>query len=132
MNLIGKCIVAGNVRRTAEIAFGSADSEEYCSLKDYTVNPHRQQFGWTSNNSVFAEIGMDYSKVADKIRGNGEPGIAWLENMKVIIWHCYYFLFIDNRETKKFLILCLLFRNTVACKTHLITRISELEAVILV
>lgn len=29
MNLIGKCVVSGNVRRTAEIAFGSPDSEEY-------------------------------------------------------------------------------------------------------
>jgi ribonucleoside-triphosphate reductase (thioredoxin) len=102
MNLIGKCIIAGNVRRTAEIAFGSADSEEYCSLKDYTVNPHRQQFGWTSNNSVFAEIGIDYSKVAEKIQGNGEPGIAWLENMKVLTSYSCYFLFVDGRLTMEF------------------------------
>lgn len=29
MNLIGKCVVSGNVRRTAEIAFGDPDSDEY-------------------------------------------------------------------------------------------------------
>ena len=29
MNLIGKCVVSGNVRRTAEIAFGDPNSEEY-------------------------------------------------------------------------------------------------------
>lgn len=29
MNLIGKCVVSGNVRRTAEIAFGDPESEEY-------------------------------------------------------------------------------------------------------
>ena len=29
MNLIGKCVVAGNVRRTAEIVFGDPYSDEY-------------------------------------------------------------------------------------------------------
>lgn len=33
MNLIGKCVVAGNVRRTAEIAFGDPESTEYIDLK---------------------------------------------------------------------------------------------------
>ena len=82
MNLIGKCVVAGNVRRTAEIVFGEADSEEYLDLKNYKVNPHREQFGWTSNNSVFAELGMDYTEVAKRIVDNGEPGFAWLDNMR--------------------------------------------------
>ena len=82
MNLIGKCVVAGNVRRTAEIAFGDPDSEEYINLKDYSINPHRAEYGWTSNNSVFAKLGMDYSKVVEKIRKNGEPGLAWLQNMR--------------------------------------------------
>ena len=82
MNMIGKCVIAGNVRRTAEIAFGSAESEEYISLKDYDKNPYRMDFGWTSNNSVFAELGMDYSNVVSRIWKNGEPGFAWLENMR--------------------------------------------------
>ena len=82
MNLIGKCVVAGNVRRTAEIVFGDPDSEEYLDLKNYKVNPHRDQFGWTSNNSIFAELGMDYTEVAKRIEDNGEPGLAWLENMR--------------------------------------------------
>ena len=82
MNLIGKCVVAGNVRRTAEIVFGDADSDEYLDLKNYKVNPHRDQYGWTSNNSVFAELGMDYTEVAKRIVDNGEPGFAWLDNMR--------------------------------------------------
>eukprot|EP01041_Mallomonas_annulata_P010325 gene10325-21544_t len=82
MNLIGKCVVSGNIRRTAEIAFGDPFSEEYISLKDYSINPQRADYGWTSNNSIFAKIGMDYSKVCDKVRMNGEPGFAWLENMQ--------------------------------------------------
>ena len=82
MNLIGKCVVAGNVRRTAEIVFGDPDSEEYLDLKNYKVNPHREMYGWTSNNSIFAELGMDYTEAAKRIVDNGEPGFAWLENMR--------------------------------------------------
>jgi len=82
MNLIGKCVVAGNVRRTAEIVFGEPDNEEYLDLKNYEVNPHRAEYGWTSNNSIFAELGMDYEPSAERIRLNGEPGYAWLQNMK--------------------------------------------------
>jgi adenosylcobalamin-dependent ribonucleoside-triphosphate reductase len=82
MNLIGKCVVAGNVRRTAEIVFGDPQSEEYINLKNYKKNPEREQYGWTSNNSIFAELGMDYTDVAKRITDNGEPGFAWLENMR--------------------------------------------------
>lgn len=82
MNLIGKCVVAGNVRRTAEIVFGEIEDEDYLDLKNYNVNPHRAEYGWTSNNSIFAQIGMDYKNCAERTRLNGEPGYAWLENMK--------------------------------------------------
>ncbi|KAL9644578.1 hypothetical protein ABK040_015317 [Willaertia magna] len=82
MNYIGKCVVSGNIRRSAEIAFGEADSEEFINLKNYELNPHRMSYGWTSNNSIFAEIGMDYSKVAERVAVNGEPGLAYLDNMR--------------------------------------------------
>ena len=82
MNLIGKCVVAGNVRRTAEIVFGEADNDEYLDLKNYEVNPHRETYGWTSNNSIYAEIGMDYKPSAERVKINGEPGYAWLKNMQ--------------------------------------------------
>ena len=82
MNLIGKCVVAGNVRRTAEIVFGDPHSEEYLDLKNYEVNPHRDQYGWTSNNSIFAELGMDYTDACERVVLNGEPGFAWLDNMR--------------------------------------------------
>ena len=82
MNLIGKCVVAGNVRRTAEIVFGDPYDEEYLDLKNYKVNKHRETYGWTSNNSIFAELGMDYTAAAERIVDNGEPGFAWLENMR--------------------------------------------------
>jgi len=70
------------VHNTAEIAFGSADSNEFMDLKDYSKNPERMDYGWTSNNSIFAELGMDYSEVSKRININGEPGLAWLDNMR--------------------------------------------------
>lgn len=39
MNIIGKIVVAGNVRRTAEIAFGEPDDEEFANMKNW------EQFG---------------------------------------------------------------------------------------
>lgn len=82
MNLIGRCVVAGDVRQTAEIAFGRADCDEYLDLKNYEVNPQRAAYGWTSNNSVLASVGQRYDAIARRIRLNGEPGLAWLDNMR--------------------------------------------------
>ncbi len=82
MNLIGCCVVAGNVRRSAEIALGSADDEVFMNLKNYDLNPDRADFGWTSNNSIFAEVGMNYEAIANRIADNGEPGLVWLDNIR--------------------------------------------------
>jgi len=82
MNQIGRCIVSGDVRQTAEIAFGQPDSAEYINLKNYKLNPARAAWGWTSNNSVYAPLGMAYEGVAERVRVNGEPGFAWLDNMR--------------------------------------------------
>lgn len=81
-NLIGVAVVAGNVRRTAEIAFGEHDDESFLHLKNYKLNPDRAAYGWASNNSLFAKVGMNYSTAAKLSATNGEPGYAWLENMQ--------------------------------------------------
>lgn len=82
-NLIGRCVVAGNVRRSAEIAFGSPDDMEFLNLKNPEVNQEAlMHHRWASNNSVFAEVGMDYSLVAALTAKNGEPGYQWLENAR--------------------------------------------------
>lgn len=81
-NLIAKCVVSGNVRRSALIALGDANDEAYLNLKNYEVNPERNGpdgWGWTSNNSVFAEIGGDYQHLTDLIVTNGEPGLFYLD-----------------------------------------------------
>ncbi|MDB5716303.1 MAG: rtpR 1, partial [Sphingomonadales bacterium] len=80
-NLIGRCVVAGNVRRSAELSLGDADDEEFLVLKDPAVNQERlMHHGWASNNSVFANVGMDYQRISELIQKNGEPGTIWLDN----------------------------------------------------
>jgi ribonucleoside-triphosphate reductase len=80
-NLIGRCVVAGNVRRSAEIAFGDPHNETFLDLKDWDKNREAvEHHRWASNNSVFADVGMDYSLVAQRTATNGEPGYEWLEN----------------------------------------------------
>jgi len=80
MNYIGKCVVAGNVRRSAEIALGDPTDLDFitCKQDEEALYSHR----WASNNSVFAVKGLDYSFIANQIAVNGEPGILWLENAR--------------------------------------------------
>lgn len=79
-NYIGKCVVAGGVRRTAEIMFGDADDGDFVTLKQDKEALYDRR--WASNNSILGTLGMDYTEVADSIAVNGEPGIIWLDNMK--------------------------------------------------
>lgn len=85
MNILGKVVVSGNVRRSAEIAFGGIDDHEFIQLKDYSKNPDREAYGWSSNNSVLIHdlgAGVNYKETEKHIRANGEPGFAWLPNMQ--------------------------------------------------
>lgn len=118
-NMVGACVVAGGVRRSAEIMFGQAEDREFRTLKDpstlipldrklsdlkanlsMTADPKAvaqlqaeidlleeeidahplRSHRWASNNSIFGEVGMDYTEVAQSIAKNGEPGILWLKN----------------------------------------------------
>ena len=85
-NLIGVCVVSGNVRRSAELLIGRIDDEDFLNLKNAEVFPERNSYdpknpgwAWMSNNSVEATVGSDYSKIVDGIVLNGEPGIVWLD-----------------------------------------------------
>jgi len=84
MNMIGACVVAGNVRRSAEIALGDSEDTGFITMKDYEKHPEKlMAYRWASNNSIFAEVGKtDYSGIAKSIALNGEPGVVWLENMQ--------------------------------------------------
>lgn len=92
MNLIGQCVVAGNVRRTAQIVLGPADNKEYRKLKDYRWNSesgqyegsmaHRASWGWASNNSVIVNEKSDFSEIGSQTAINGEPGYVFLDNIR--------------------------------------------------
>lgn len=82
MNLIGKCVVAGNVRRSAEIALGGVNDQEFLDLKNPEVNPERcGPDGWAfmSNNSVVTAVGTDHDHLVAPIAANGEPGLLFLD-----------------------------------------------------
>lgn len=81
-NLIGCCVIAGNVRRSAQIALGFPDDTAFLNLKNYSLNPQRKDFGWSSNNSLIVEVGQDYGNIIDLFWDNGEPGLLWLDNIQ--------------------------------------------------
>lgn len=84
-NMIGCCVVAGNVRRSAEIGLGSIQDKVFRDLKDYTKYPEREAYGWMSNNTVTLDDDDDFrllGEVAQSVLIRGEPGIANLKNFK--------------------------------------------------
>jgi ribonucleoside-diphosphate reductase alpha chain len=85
MNAIGVCVVAGNVRRSAELAVGSPHDTEFMNLKNYSVYPERAEIGWMSNNSVALSHRDDFAALpalAERIADNGEPGVLNLLNVR--------------------------------------------------
>lgn len=85
MNMIGKCVAAGNIGRSAEIALGGLDDPDFLALKDPAVNPTRlgpDGWGHVSNNSVVVRPGEDCTGLLDRICGNGEPGLFFLDNAR--------------------------------------------------
>lgn len=79
-NLIGRCVIAGNVRRSAEIALGRADDTEFIGLKDYARNPDRASYGWTSNNSIILDSSPP-SAAVNSLVASGEPGFIFTRNI---------------------------------------------------
>ena len=85
-NLIGVCVVSGNVRRSAELLIGRIDDDNFLNLKNTEKYPERNSYdpsapgwGWMSNNSVETEVGKDLSPIVEGIARNGEPGVIWLD-----------------------------------------------------
>jgi adenosylcobalamin-dependent ribonucleoside-triphosphate reductase len=85
-NLIGVCVVSGNVRRSAELLIGRIDDQDFLNLKNSEVFPERNSYdsenpgwGWMSNNSVEVSVGQDLSAIVDGIARNGEPGVIWMD-----------------------------------------------------
>ncbi len=88
-NLIGVCVVAGNVRRSAEILLGEIDDPEFLDLKNPEVFPERNSYdpqapgwAWMSNNSVVVDTGTDLSPITQAVARNGEPGVVWIDTAR--------------------------------------------------
>ena len=86
INLIGTCVVSGNVRRSATLALGADGDEDFLNLKNAEAFPERNSYNpenpgwaWMSNNSISATVGMKYEEYVDRIVDNGEPGFIWLD-----------------------------------------------------
>ena len=85
-NMIGVCVVSGNVRRSAELLIGRIDDPDFLNLKNADVYPERNSYdpknpgwAWMSNNSVEAYVGANLDPIVDGIARNGEPGVIWLD-----------------------------------------------------
>ena len=85
-NLIGVCVVSGNVRRSAELLMGRLDDKDFLNLKNPSVYPERNSYdpknpgwAWMSNNSVEVCVGDDLSHIVEGIALNGEPGVIWMD-----------------------------------------------------
>jgi ribonucleoside-triphosphate reductase (thioredoxin) len=81
-NMIGVCVVSGNVRRSAELLIGRIDDEEFLNLKNYEKYPERLTHGWMSNNSVAVNVGDNLDNIIEGIARNGEPGVIWMDISK--------------------------------------------------
>jgi adenosylcobalamin-dependent ribonucleoside-triphosphate reductase len=86
VNLVGTCVVSGNVRRSATLALGAAGDQDFINLKNPEVFPDRNSYdpenpgwAWMSNNSISATVGTKYEDYTDLIVNNGEPGFIWLD-----------------------------------------------------
>lgn len=82
-NHCGVTVVAGNVRRSAELMEGEVTNELFLNLKDYEIYPDREAYGWMSNNTAkfykdehFEMLG----EIAKRVIVRGEPGVANLRN----------------------------------------------------
>ena len=85
-NLIGVCVVSGNVRRSAELLIGRIDDQDFLNLKNSDAFPERNSYdpenpgwGWMSNNSVEVSVGQDLTPIIEGIARNGEPGVIWMD-----------------------------------------------------
>ena len=85
-NLIGVCVVSGNVRRSAELLMGRIEDQDFLNLKNAEKFPARNSYdpkspgwAWMSNNSVEVSVGQNLDGIIDGITRNGEPGVIWMD-----------------------------------------------------
>ena len=73
MNIIGRIVVAGNVRRSAQIAIGDPDDVEYLSAKRWDLGNIPNWRAMSNNSVVCGNINNLHESFWDGYNGNGEP-----------------------------------------------------------
>jgi ribonucleoside-triphosphate reductase len=73
MNIIGYIIVAGNVRRSAQLAIGDPDDVEYLLAKRWDLGPLPKWRAMSNNSVACDDIGELHEYFWDGYYGKGEP-----------------------------------------------------------
>jgi len=80
MNIIGRIVVAGNVRRSAQIAIGDCDDVEYLQAKRWDLGGIPNWRAMSNNSVVCDDISKLPAEFWEGYNGNGEPyGLINLE-----------------------------------------------------
>jgi len=84
VNIIGRGVVSGGQRRSAQIALGDYEDEDFVTLKDWNLPENEKRMGpngWgnLSNNSTRAVADGHYPTIVESIIVNGEPGMVYPE-----------------------------------------------------
>jgi ribonucleotide reductase alpha subunit len=73
MNIIGRIVVAGNVRRSAQIALGDADDVEYLKAKRWDLGNIPNWRAMSNNSVICSDISQLPEEFWEGYNGNGEP-----------------------------------------------------------
>lgn len=73
MNIIGKIVVAGNVRRSAQIAIGDHDDIEYLRAKRWDLGGIPNWRAMSNNSVACDDVGQLPEEFWEGYKGNGEP-----------------------------------------------------------
>ena len=73
MNIIGSIVVAGNVRRSAQIAIGDYDDLDFIRAKNWSTGKIPSWRAMSNNSVVCDDISKLPAEFWDGYRGNGEP-----------------------------------------------------------
>lgn len=83
MNIIGKIVVAGNVRRSAQIAIGDHDDIEYLRAKRWDLGGIPNWRAMSNNSVACDDVSLLPEEFWEGYKGNGEPyGLINLESSR--------------------------------------------------
>ena len=85
MNIIGKIVVAGNVRRSAQIAIGDHDDIDYLRAKRWDLGNIPNWRAMSNNSVACSDISLLPEEFWEGYKGNGEPyGLINLDSSRAM------------------------------------------------